>query len=119
MPLCHNLIESLSQGVVPILEHPEFLDPPLQHGVNCLVFQGRDELVSTLNKVFELEPEEIKRLRAGAYAYYREHLTPGSFAKRLVTASQSSVDLLWDAYRARKSEVSGPKSEVSGPKSEV
>jgi hypothetical protein len=104
MPLCHNLVESLSQGVVPILEHPEFLDPPLQHGVNCLVFHGRDELIATLNKAFELDANEIKRLRAGAYAYYREHLAPGSFARRLIAASQSGIDLLWDAYRARRNE---------------
>ena len=50
MPLCHNLIEAMGRATVPILEHPEFLDPPLQHNLNCLVFRGREELVRTLEQ---------------------------------------------------------------------
>jgi hypothetical protein len=103
MPLCHNLIEALSRGTVPILEHPEFLDPPLQHNVNCLVFRGPAGLVNTLEHTFQLAPEQIRRLRQGAYDYYQNHLAPGRFATRLLSLPHSRVDLLLNAYRVSRS----------------
>jgi hypothetical protein len=109
IPLCHNLIESLSRGVVPILEHPEFLDPPLEHGVNCLVFRGRDELVKTFERVFQLAPAEILRLRQGAYAYYQAHLAPGQFAQRLLHATDPRVELLLNAYWAPRPDSAQPQ----------
>jgi hypothetical protein len=99
MPLCHNLIESLSRGAVPILEHPEFLDPPLEHGVNCLSFKGRSELLKTFAQALQLDQGQISRLRHGAYAYYQQHLAPGAFAKHLLDLPGSHVDVLLNAYR--------------------
>jgi hypothetical protein len=99
MPLCHNLIESLSRGVVPILEHPEFLDPPLEHNVNCLSFRGPEELIKTVERTFQMDQVEVHRLRQNAYAYYQKHLAPGAFASRLITSSSSPVELLLKTYR--------------------
>jgi hypothetical protein len=100
MPLCHNLIESMARGVVPILEHPEFLDPPLQHDENCLVFQGREQLIKTFERVFQLGLDEIVRLRRNAYAYYQNYLAPGAFARRLLNSPHASLELFLNAYRA-------------------
>ena len=102
MPLCHNLVEALSRGAVPILEHPEYLDPPLEHDVNCLVFHGREELLKTFDRVFEFSPEQIFRLRQGAYAYHQSHLAPGRFARRLLGLPYPRVDLLLNSYRTRR-----------------
>jgi hypothetical protein len=99
MPLCHNLVEALSRGAVPIIEHPEFLDPRLEHNLNCLVFRGPDELVNTVERAFQLGPDQIRRLREGAYEYYQNHLAPGRFAKRLLSLPHSPVDLLLNSYR--------------------
>ena len=94
--------EALSRGAVPVLEHPEFLDPPLEHNVNCLVFHGRDELVKTFEQIFQLSQEQIGRLRQGAYTYYQKHLTPGAFARRLLALPPGRIDLLLNSYRARR-----------------
>lgn len=108
MPLCHNLVESLSRGLVPVLEHPEFLDPPLEHNVNCLSFHGPKELVEIAERIFQLDQIEICRLRRNAYAYYQKHLAPGAFANRLMTSSDSPVELLLKAYR-----ISRPSSTMN------
>jgi hypothetical protein len=102
MPLCHNLVECLSRGAVPILEHPEYLDPPLQHNVNCLVFHRADELAKIFEQAFAMPPEQISHLRHGAYSYYQNHLAPGQFAKRLLGLPYPRVNLLLNAYRTKR-----------------
>jgi hypothetical protein len=100
MPLCHNLIEALARGTVPILEHPEFLDPPLEHNVNCLVFHGPDELLQTFTKAFQSSPGEINRLRQGAFTYYEKYLSPGKFAQRLLDQPDQRMEILLNACQS-------------------
>jgi hypothetical protein len=115
MPLCHNLVEALARAAVPILEHPEFLEPPLEHDVNCLVFRGRDELLRTFDRVLELGPDQIARLRQGAHDYYRKHLAPGAFARRLLDHPHPCVDVLLNAYRTpRLYPVNGARPPTNG-----
>ena len=45
-PMCHNIIEAMAVGTVPLTEYPEQFDPPLRHRENCLVYSGEDELRS-------------------------------------------------------------------------
>lgn len=100
-PLCHNLIEGMSVGTVPLLEHPEYLDPPLEDGVNCIAFSGRDGLLAAFARVFGLGAPEILRLRQGALAYHEEHHAPGVLARRLLTPTSSqAVKLLLFACTA-------------------
>jgi hypothetical protein len=99
MPLCHSLIESLAVGTVPILEHPEYLDPPLAQGVNCLAFQGEEGLARALVQALEMRPAAVARLRRGAHAYYSEHLAPGRFARRLLDLPYPRVELRFNACR--------------------
>jgi len=99
MPLCHSLVEALSRGTVPVLEHPEFLDPPLEPDVNCLAFNGREGLLKLFERIMQLNASEIARLRRGAYAYYEAHLAPGRFAGRVLALPHSPVHLLMNAYR--------------------
>jgi hypothetical protein len=99
MPLCHNLIEAMSRGAVPILEHPELLTPPLQHNVNCLVFRGSDSLREVMEHAFHLSESEIARLRKGVHAYYLQHHSPGAFAKRLLTHPAPTVEVFLNAWR--------------------
>ena len=87
MPLCHNLIESLAAGSIPILQYAEYLDPPLVHGVNCLISHDEESLIETVNQALEMNPDGVVTLKANAQAYYKTHLLPGSFAKKMVTRS--------------------------------
>jgi len=100
MPLCHNVIEALARGAVPILEHPEYFQPSLEHNENCLVFRGSDELVRMVERAFQMPGPEIQRLRVAAAKYYASHLAPGVFARRLLNLPSSRVELLLNAVRA-------------------
>ncbi|MEM7248350.1 MAG: hypothetical protein AAF533_23650 [Acidobacteriota bacterium] len=86
MPTCHNVIEAMSVGTVPLLEHPEHFHPALRDGVNCLAFDGRAGLKRRLAEALELSPETIAELRRGVLTYHREHLTAEGFARKLAAA---------------------------------
>jgi hypothetical protein len=96
MPLCHNLIEALAAGAVPILQYADYLPPPLRHGVNCLAFSDAAGLRETIGTVLTMSQEDIRAMRANVRLYYDEFLAPGCFAKRLLSGPQT---LLLNAYR--------------------
>lgn len=102
MPLCHNLIEALAAGSIPILQYPQYLDPPLTDGENCLVFSSQDELHSAINRALTMDTEEITQLQTSALVYYQNHLQPGAFAKKLTTTATPLIHLYVNAYRIAK-----------------
>lgn len=83
MPYCHNLIEAMAVGSVPITEYPEMFDPPLTDGVNCLSFSGAEELRQKVEKALEMPEEEVARMRKAAVAYYDEYFDPSAAVRRL------------------------------------
>lgn len=99
MPLCHNLIESMATGTVPILQYPAYLSPALQDGVNCLAFHDEASLREVINRVLAMDESGILRLREGVKAYYDTYLAPGRFADRLLKDESVNTTLLMNAYR--------------------
>jgi len=100
MPLCHNVIESLVAGCIPILQYGTYLSPPLEDRVNCLAFHDAESLAGVLESIFTMSESEIAALRANVRAYYEERLAPGRFSKRLFSdASHERQVLLLNDYR--------------------
>ena len=99
MPLCHNLIEALAAGAVPILQYGDYLPQPLEDGVNCLAFRNPAGLQEITAKVLTMSQEQICSLRGNVRAYYDEFLAPGCFAVRLFAGPQLETTLLLNAYR--------------------
>jgi hypothetical protein len=92
MPLAHNLIEAMSVGSIPVTESPEFFDPPLQHGVNCVAFSGADDLAQKVRWVVETASAgDVAAIREGAVRYYEKFLTPASFGRRLAAPYEVAV----------------------------
>ena len=98
MPLSHNLIEALAAGAIPILQYPQYLEPPLENGVNCLTFNNEEELLMAVNKALEMNDQDLARLHQNAETYYRENLTPGSLAKKLICSEGGETHLYLSAY---------------------
>ncbi len=98
MPLCHNIAEALAAGAIPVTEYPEYLTPPLQDGVNCIAFSGREDLRNKLPAVFEMRELQIQQLRAGALEYYRNHLSIGGLFRKIESYSGPHIDLFADDY---------------------
>lgn len=99
MPACHNLIEALAAGCVPILQYAAYLSPPLQDQVNCLTFSDGRSLGEVIARVLAMSQEQIRALRANVREHYGNFLAPGRFAQRLFSGPQDRLTLLLNAYR--------------------
>jgi hypothetical protein len=99
MPFCHNLVEAMSVGAIPILGYGGWLDPPLRDGVDALRFSTLDDLDSTIERALAANEDEIRRLRTGVLAYYDEHLSIDSFARRLCPRLHDSPTIVVNSER--------------------
>ena len=73
MPLCHNVIEALAAGCIPILQYGAYLTPSLQDQVNCLAFTDAQSLSDVLDEVLAMRGDDIIRLRSNVRAHYDVH----------------------------------------------
>jgi hypothetical protein len=99
MPLCHNVVEAMSVGAIPILSYGDWLDPPLRDGVDSLAFSTLDGLEAAVERALVMGEDEIERLRSGVTDYYERHLSVESFARRLCPLLDSSPTIVVNAER--------------------
>ncbi len=99
MPLCHNLIEALAAGSIPILQYAAYLPCPLQDGINCLTFTDEESLRTTIKKAKMMSQEEILILRENVRQYHDDFLAPGRFSQLLLENKDRERILLINAYR--------------------
>jgi hypothetical protein len=82
-PMCHNIIEAMAVGTVPLTEYPEQFDPPLRHGENCLAYSGESELRSRIREIEQMTPTGLTSLGRAAAEYYDAHIAPEAFVRSL------------------------------------
>lgn len=99
MPMCHNLVEALAMGSIPILQYAEYLDPPLQDGKECLTFHDDVSLIETIHKALQMPLEEREALSRGAINYYLKHLKLGTFTEKLISAPEEILTLYVNGNR--------------------
>jgi hypothetical protein len=83
MPMCHNGVEAMAVGTIPVINYPEWFDPALVHLENCIVFDDEADLVTKLQEVLAMDARRIAELRQRAINYYEEHLSARSFTARI------------------------------------
>lgn len=114
MPLCHNVVEAMCAGCVPILQYPHLMSPPLQHGVNCLSYSTEEELLSILERIPLMKKEEVAILRRNVCDHYDRYLTPEKVVARIASeaarggilrlnAEQESTRILQERTAAKRS----------------
>lgn len=99
MPLCHNLVEAMAAGTIPILQYANYLPEPLEDEVNCLTFHNTEGLKRVLEHASSMSQKEILSLRHQVRSYYQKFLAPGCLTKRLIAMPQHQITLLLNAYR--------------------
>ncbi len=112
MPMCHNIIEAMAVGTIPITNYPEWLDPHLRHMENCIVFDDRTDLASKLKMVLQLDDAAISRLRANVIDYYETPLRPETFVRRVESHQDRAFPIILYTERnmAKKASRLGKRS---------
>ncbi len=73
-PMCHNLIEAMSVGTIPLIEYGDRITPPLRDGENAICFAGQAGLVDAIKRIDQLSADELTQLRRGAAQFYDDYL---------------------------------------------
>lgn len=102
MPMCHNIIEAMAVGTIPITNYPEWLDPPLKHMENCIVFDNSDDLMVKLKMALEMAPSEIARMRVNVLDFYDTYLQPVTFVRRIEVSTDPWIPILMYTERNMK-----------------
>jgi hypothetical protein len=94
MPMCHNAIEAMAVGTIPLIGYPEWFHPNLEDGKNCLAFDDRASLVGQVRRALQLPADDVARLRANVIRYYEDHLRPDHLIELIDAHPEPDVDLL-------------------------
>ena len=94
MPMCHNLIEAMAVGTIPVTNYPEWFDPDLRHMETCIVFDDREDLINKLQHAMNMDAAQLEKMRMKVLDYYETHLKPEVFIHRLESSSARTVPLL-------------------------
>jgi hypothetical protein len=84
IPLCHNIIEAMAAGCIPLINWADYFHPPLENNRNCITFGSREELIRKIRLIRNMGGQEIALLRQGVKRYYDTYLLPQAFAKKLM-----------------------------------
>lgn len=79
MPLCHNVIEAMSVGTVPIIqrEYAEVMYPNLEDGHNAIIYNNFVDLRDILNeKLFNISEQKFIEMSLNCIDYYKNYLSP-------------------------------------------
>ena len=97
-PMCHNIIEAMAVGTVPLTEYPEQFDPPLRHGENCLAYSGEGGLRSRIREIEQMTPAALTALGRAAAEYYDAHIAPEAFVRSLEADPRPTLVLHLKGY---------------------
>ncbi len=81
-PHCHNKIEAMACGAIPITCYADYMHPPMRDMENCLAYKTPDELGAAVDKALSLSREEIAGLRINVLSYYVK-INPYSMAETI------------------------------------
>lgn len=93
MLMCHNSIEAMSVGCIPIICYENWFSPNLIDRVNCLVYRDTEGLYAAVEAAIAMPKEEVVILRAGVLSYYKRHLFVKDAAERVFGRWHNYLDM--------------------------
>jgi hypothetical protein len=94
MPWCHNAVEAMSVGTIPIIEYGNLFDPALEHMKNCIRYSSYDELDKAINQVLAMDRAEIEILRKNVFEYFNKYLSTESITNSINSFCNSTREKL-------------------------
>ena len=73
MPMCHNVLEAISVGVIPILNYSHWLNPSLENDFNCLVYNNVSDIKFIIDKALSLSGDEKIVMAKNGVEYYKKY----------------------------------------------
>ncbi len=119
MPMCHNIVEAMAVGTIPLTSYPEWFVPDLEPERNCLAYEDEEDLLRQVHRALAMDPATRARLRQGALDYYQRHLLPARAVTALEQRPERNLILLMIGERnmARQARRLGPDSLIiRGPR---
>jgi hypothetical protein len=112
MPMCHNVIEAMAVGTIPVISYPEWFDPALKNMENCIIFGDERDLIAKMHGVLAMDQRQIAEMRQNVIDYYDTHLTADAFTRNLESrpGRRSVVLLITEKYVAQHASRLGPHS---------
>lgn len=103
MPMCHNIIEAMAIGTIPITNYPEWFSPNLEHMKNCVVFDDADDLIRKIDLALAMSDEQKEALRRNAMQFHDQHLRPETFVAKVEARNERRLNvLLYSEYNVAK-----------------
>jgi glycosyltransferase involved in cell wall biosynthesis len=99
MPQCHNIIEAMAVGCIPLTNYADWFSPPLVDGVNCFRFHGGKELQERIASILATDQAALNAMRQRVVEYYDRHLAPKGFLERLRAHTGSQIRLYVNTER--------------------
>lgn len=93
MLMCHNAIEAMAVGCIPILSYENWFSPALVHGKNCFVYKQLEDLPKLISHINHMSKEEISEMRAAVINYFDCYLNPSKIAAFLLQYQGSKLHL--------------------------
>jgi hypothetical protein len=94
MPMCHNIIEAMAVGTIPITNYPERFDPKLTPMENCLAFDEKVDLIDIIRHALALSADQIAKMRMNAISHYEAHLRARAFTRVLESHPHRKIIVL-------------------------
>ena len=92
-PYCHNQIESMMAGCIPVTQFSDFFIPPFQHEKDSLLFKPLNDLIDILLKINSGNYANIiEIMRKNILEYYIRHYSFQSFEKKLIHITENKLN---------------------------
>lgn len=99
MPQCHNIIEAMAVGCIPLTNYIEWLSPPLTDGVNCFQFRDEKGLRKRVFEILGADELSIASMRRHVIEYHDQYLAPESFLQKFRAQQVSRMRLFANTER--------------------
>ena len=106
MPMCHNAVEAMAVGTIPIINYQEWFNPSLKHMENCIVFDDKKDLINKINVALEMDQYKLIQMKKSAIEYYENYLNPIRFISNIESRKEEKIIVLMitEKYVAKKNE---------------
>lgn len=97
MPMCHNGVEAMALGAVPILGYGHLFSPPLRSGEVCLDYVSEADLAGAIETALAMDAKSYGGLRRQTMVHFDRHLEPAAFLQRLLRQPDRTMEVRFPA----------------------